>query len=273
MKMARIQKQEKDGTWVDIDMMKLVPGDVFRKIPPDEDPTAETDDIVSVWICDEPPVMTPDGPSCSCHERVAVRCPWCQRTSVKIATAVIGETTSYAVECGECGARGPLASTPAEANYLWGERQRTMIQLQKLMKDCIAAMRDEAQEIADFTNSLGMRLTALVQPKISVREMLKQFNAFATAGPVEVAINCKYPGVEVPDVAVLDPHSGLTKLNFSPRYLGRELTADENGLQQVLSFKGEEHPCKIPWRAIIAMRPFQPISDASEKPKLEVVPK
>ena len=51
---------------------------------------------------------------------------------------------------------------------------------------------------------------------------------------------------------------GAGALNFSYNFSTRDLLVSEDGVFQTLSFKGQQHPCFVPWGAIRAFRQAEP---------------
>lgn len=69
-------------------------------------------------------------------------------------------------------------------------------------------------------------------------------------GEVQVIFNPQYPGVEI--LPALAGHD-MVALNFSYGY-HTNLTLDNDGIRQELSFQGSWFPCVIPWGAVIAAK-------------------
>lgn len=75
------------------------------------------------------------------------------------------------------------------------------------------------------------------------------FGAMTLVDETKVTFDGRFPGVEVPD-RLREP---VEALKFSPRY-DTPLLVDGDGVRQVLSFKGEQFPCFIPWGAIFRVQ-------------------
>lgn len=69
-------------------------------------------------------------------------------------------------------------------------------------------------------------------------------------GEIQVMLTPQYPGVEIPPALY---GQETVVLNFSYGY-HTDLTIDNEGIRQELSFKGAWFPCVVPWSAVIAVK-------------------
>ena len=94
-----------------------------------------------------------------------------------------------------------------------------------------------------------LSLSALVTLSSRATTLRLAFGAMTLVDETKVTFDGRFPGVEVPD-RLREP---VEALKFSPRY-DTPLLVDGDGVRQVLSFKGEQFPCFIPWGAIFRVQ-------------------
>ena len=78
------------------------------------------------------------------------------------------------------------------------------------------------------------------------------FTEILARGEVQVILNPQGIGVEIPTALALHGQETVA-LNFSYGY-HTDLTIDNDGIRQELSFKGTWFPCVVPWGAIVAVK-------------------